>query len=267
MGNKTILILAAHPDDTEFMAGGTIAKFVKDGYEVIEVIATNGERGSFEYGPGELIEIREKEAKEAARALGKKDVIFLRYSDGYLGDIPIIMLREQFIRLIRRFKPSIVFTWDHWAPFEPHPDHRIVAQAVMEALSFSHFPLFYPEHIDEGLKPHLVLERYYFAKENKLCDTVVDITDFVDAKIQSLYAHDSQLRQMIDDLILTLKALDATGEMPAKVDRDNYRGLVELMIKALNGRIGSKAGYAFGEEFRYETAGGPVAEAAMSMLK
>lgn len=266
MGNNVLLIFAAHADDTEFMAGGAIAKFVKGGYDVHEVIVTNNERGSFELDPQKLIHDSEKEAREAARILGKCGVIFLGYSDGMLSDTPINRLREQFIRLIRVYRPQTVMTWDYWAMFEPHPDHRAVAQAAMEALAFSHFPLFHPEHANEGLKPHLVTDRYYFAKDSKICDTVIDITEYVDLKIQALCAHDSQMRLTVDELAANLKALGATDEMLEKMDRNNYRPLVEIMMKIYSADIGKKAGHAFGEEFRFERAGGEIAQAAMNML-
>jgi len=261
------LILTAHPDDTEFMAGGSVAKFAAEGYDVFEVIATNGERGSFELDGETLIETRGREAREAARILGKRDVAFLGYSDGYLGDHPINELREKFIRIIRLRRPQVLMTWDYWAPFEFHPDHRAVAQAAMEALSFSHFPLFHPEHAKEGLKPHLVADRYYFAKEPVLCDTVIDIADFINQKIASLCAHDSQMKLTIDELSLNLKGLGATDAMLAKIDRKNYKPLVEIMIKSMAAGVGRKTGCDFGEEFRFERAGGEIAQAAFQMLK
>lgn len=267
MRESKLLIFAAHPDDTEFMAGGTVAKFVDEGYEVYEVIATNGERGSFELDRETLIRTREREAREAARILGKRDVINLGYSDGYLGDIPLNELREKFMRLIRQYRPAIAMTWDPFGPLEFHPDHRAVAMAAYEALSISHFPLFHPEHFNEGLKPHLVLDRYYFAKEPRLCDKVVDITQYIDKKIESLCAHDSQMKLTIDELTLNLKALGASDSTLKKIDRNNYRGLLEIMIKAMASNAGKKAGYQCGEEFRFERAGGEIAEAAMNLLK
>jgi len=266
MGNKVFLILAAHADDTEFMAGGAVARFVKEGWDVHEVIATNNERGSFELDPQKLIHDSEKDAREAARILGKCGVIFLGYPDGMLSDTPINKLREQFIRLIRVYRPEAVMTWDYWAPFEPHPDHRAVAQAAIEALSFSHFPLFHPEHAREGLKPHLAVDRYFFAKDSKLCNTVIDITEFIDIKIRALLAHDSQMKLTVDELKENLKAMGATDDMLAKMDRNNYGPLVEIMMKIYSAEIGKKAGHAFGEEFRFERAGGEIAQAAMKML-
>ena len=265
MSNQTMLILVAHADDTEFLAGGTVAKFAAEGWEIIEVIATNNERGSFELDRERLIRDSEKEAREAARVLGKKDVIFLGYPDGNLGDTPINALREKFIRLIRQYRPRMVMTFDPWAPFEPHPDHRQVAWAAVEAVMFSHMPLFYPEHKKDGLQPHQVAEVYYFAKETSLANKAFDITAFVDKKIDALCAHDSQMKLTIDELKMSLETLDAKPELSQGLDRNNYKGLLTLMVKAWFGEVGKKHGVPFAEEFRYERAGGPIAEAVMGL--
>jgi len=257
-----VLIFVAHADDTEFLAGGTVAKLADEGHEIVEVITTNNERGTFELSREQIIPQSEDEAKAAARILGKKDVVFLRYSDGMLDDIPTNELREQFMRMIREYKPKIVMTFDPWAPLEPHPDHRKVAFAAVEAVSFSHFPLFHPEHMDSGLEPHLVAEHYYFAKEPVHANKVVDISKYIDKKIDALCAHDCQMKLTIDDLRMSLTAVGAKQEVIDMLDRDNYRPLLEMQVKAHDKDVGAKAGYEFGEQFRYELAGGPIAEMA-----
>lgn len=265
--SQKVLILTAHPDDAEFMAGGTIAKLADEGNEIYEVIATNGSRGSFELDKDTLIKLRQKEAEKAGEILGKKEVFFLGYEDGYLGIVPISELREKFIYWIRRIKPNKVFTWDFWARFEFHPDHRAVAQAGMEALAFSHMPLYHPEHENKGLEPHLVAESFFFAKTPELSDIVVDISKYIDKKIEALCAHDSQMKFTVDELKMDLRAIGADDEMLVKIDRSKYRPAVELMVKAMAGAVGKKAGFEFGEEFRHETAGGEVGRQVLEMLK
>lgn len=258
-----MLILVAHADDTEFLAGGTVAKFASEGWEIIEVITTNNERGSLELDRESLIRASEQEAREAARILGKKEVVFLGYPDGNLGDTPVNVLREKFIRLIRKYRPRLIMTFDPWAPFEPHPDHRAVAWAAVEAVMFSHLPLFHPEHQTEGLKPHQVAEVYYFAKDSSLANLAVDISAFVDKKIEALCAHDSQMKLTLDELKLSLETLGAKPELSQGLDRNHYQGMVTLMVKAWFGEVGKKHGLAFAEEFRRERAGGPIAAAVM----
>ena len=75
-------------------------------------------------------------------------MIPLGYSDGELAfQAPPEKLRGEFMRIIREVKPDIIMTWDPFTPYEGHADHRAVAVAASEAASFSHFPLYYPEHL------------------------------------------------------------------------------------------------------------------------
>ena len=256
MKEGCVLIFAAHADDTEFWAGGTVAKFVSEGREVYEVITTNNERGSFELDSKTLIsQSRDREAREAARILGKKELFFLEYPDGFLGDFPITELREKFMRLIRKLKPRTVITFDPWAPYEPHPDHRAVSFAAVEACSFSHMPLFHPEHAKAGFAPHMVAETYFFAKNPINTNKVVDITPFMDKKIEALCAHESQMKMTIDDIRLSLEAEGADHPILASLDRENYRPILEMGIRSWAEGVGAKAGFEYGEEFRVEQAG------------
>lgn len=256
MSKDCVLIFSAHADDAEFFAGGTIARFVSEGMDVYEVITTNNERGSFELDSVTLVrQSREVEAKKAAQVLGKKGVFFLEYPDGFLADYPINELREKFIKFIRKLRPKIVLTFDPWAKNEPHPDHRMVSVAAMEAVSFANMPLFHAEHKKEGLTPHLVVETYYFAKDSSNANKVIDITEFIDKKVEALCAHDSQMKLFIDDIRLTLEATGENPQMLAVLDRDNYRPLLELAIKAWAQNVGAKSNVQYGEEFRYEKAG------------
>lgn len=253
MNQKRILVITAHADDAEFFAGGTLARFASEGGLIEEIITTDNGRGSFDLDQATLVEqSRKVEARNAADVIGKSDVFFLAYPDGFLGDTPINVLREQYMRHIRRMKPDILMTFDPWAPFEPHPDHRQVAFAAVEAVSFAHMPLFHPEHIDEGFKPHLTPERYYFAKEGAYCNKIVDVSDFIEKKIDALCAHESQMKLTMDDLRMSLEATGTYEGMLSLLDRDNYRPALEMMITTWAGSIGQSAGFEFGEEFRYE---------------
>jgi len=256
MNQGNVLLFTAHADDAEFFAGGTIAKLVAEGYDVYEVITTNNERGSFELDRQTLIaDSRDREAHEAAKVLGKKEIYFLEYPDGFLGDTPLNELREKFMKFVRRLQPSIVMTFDPWAPYESHPDHRAVGMAAVEATGFAHLPLYHPEHLEEGLKPHMTPECYYFAKNGERCNKIVDITDFIDKKIDALCAHDSQMKMTIDDMRMSLEVTGKDLDKLVMLDRENYRPVLEMGIRAWAEQVGAKAGFQYGEEFRYEAAG------------
>src|SRR4051812_8214825 len=82
------LVVTAHPDDSEFGTGGTVAKLVKEGCEVTYVIVTNGNKGSGDRAmtPERLAAIRADEQRNAARTLGVARVEFLGHPDGEVED-------------------------------------------------------------------------------------------------------------------------------------------------------------------------------------
>ncbi len=257
--SKTVLVIVAHADDMEFMAGGTMAKMAHMGYAIHEIIATNNERGTLDPGwsPRFTAEARREEARRGAKVLGvHPDIEFLGYEDGRLSETPLNELRERCMRTIRRIRPDVLFTWDPFAPYEDHQDHRAVALAAMEAASFSHFPLYHPEHGDDGLKPHYVGEQYFFAKVPQDANKAVDISDHVDRKIEALCEHVSQMELTVADLQVQLAASGL--DLPALRDADpnEFRPVIETMIRTWSAGVGRRHGMAFGEEFRRQRFGG-----------
>ncbi len=263
---KRVLVIVAHADDMEFMAGGTIAKMAGLGYEIREVIATNNERGTLDvdWSPRFTAETRREEARAGAKVLGvNPDVEFLGYEDGRLSETPLNELREKCIRAIRTHKPDVLFTWDPFAPYEEHQDHRSVAMAATEAASFSHFPLYHPEHRDEGLMPHYVGERYFFAKVLKDVNKVVDISGYIEKKVKALCAHVCQMEMTVQDLQAQLAASGMDIPALANADPKNYRPILETQIKAWAASVGRRAlrepqgeRIEYGEEFRRTRFGG-----------
>jgi LmbE family N-acetylglucosaminyl deacetylase len=256
---KRVLVIVAHADDMEFMAGGTIAKMAGLGYEVREVIATNNERGTLdpEWSPRFTAETRMEEARRSAAVLGvNTDIEFLGYEDGRLSETPLNELREKCMRAIRRHRPDVVFTWDAWTPYEEHQDHRAVAMAVNEAASFSHFPLYHPEHRDEGLDPHYVGERYFFAKSPRDINKTVDITDFIDRKVDALCEHVCQMEMTVMDLQVALAASRLDISQLRDADPKQFRPIIDAQIRAWAASVGKREGFTFGEEFRRVRFGG-----------
>ncbi len=196
---KTVLCIAAHPDDNEFSVAGTVAKWARQGREIIFVLVTSGDAGTNEPNANleELMQTRERECWEAAKILGVKEIVFLRYRDGVLE--PTLELRRDLTRVIRKYKPDIVMCGDptqRWFGhgYLNHPDHRAVASAALDAV----FPsaetrYIFPELLAEGLEPHKVKE--VFISFGTGADTWVDIADTIDLKCAALKAHVSQIGQ------------------------------------------------------------------------
>jgi len=189
---KLILAIQAHPDDVDFAAGGTIAKFVQQGHEVYYLSATSGNKGSHDRAmtPERLTEIREAEQREAARRLGVSGCRFLRHNDGELE--PNLSLRGEVCRVIREVRPYTIMTFDPWRPYQLHPDHRAISIVALDALIAARDHLFFPEQLRDGLDVARVHEVYLFGAAEP--DTWVDITDTIETKIYAASAHVSQIR-------------------------------------------------------------------------
>lgn len=193
-----VLVVLAHPDDPEFFCGGTVGRWITEGREVHYCLLTRGDKGADEPGQiaQELAETREGEQRAAARVLGVKQVIFLDYEDGYL--VPDLTLRKEVVRVIRKIRPGIVITCDPTnffpnASYINHPDHRAAGQATLDAVfpaarSAMYFPELYEK---EGLLPHKVLQVYVSNAIHP--NTTVDVTDFLNLKLEALHAHKSQI--------------------------------------------------------------------------
>ncbi len=256
---KRVLVFEAHGDDMEFFAGGTIAKFCALGHEVSLVVATDNDKGSFELSAAELRAVRDKEINGAAAVLGIGRVIPLGYSDGDLThQATPDALRGQCMRIIREIKPDIVFTWDPFTTNENHADHRAVAVAASEAATFAHFPLYYPEQIDEGLAPHYVSEQWYFAKAPRGQNKYVDIDGYIDRKIQALYQHEAQMVLTISDMQQSLRASGLNLPWLAQLDPHDFHETIARRMKTAACAVAQRSGLpcTYAEAFRRTRYGG-----------
>jgi LmbE family N-acetylglucosaminyl deacetylase len=194
---RRVLAIAAHPDDIEFGASGSIARWVKEGAQVTYCIVTDGAAGS--NTPDEdlkaLVQTRQAEQCEAAEKVGVSDVIFLGYPDGALQ--PTIELRRDLTRVIRQIKPDRVIVQDPTTIFVEtdyinHPDHRAAGEAAIYAVfpSAETRPIF-PELLAEGHEPHHVTELYLDMSLQP--NTFVDISDTLEQKVAALLCHKSQV--------------------------------------------------------------------------
>lgn len=220
---ERVMVVTAHPDDSEFGAGGTVAKLVKQGCEVTYVIVTNGDKGSSDrtMTPERLAKIREEEQRNAARTLGVERVEFLGYPDGELEDTRD--LRRDITCQIRRWRPDLLIAQNPHRTYNlyaSHRDHRIAAGVVLDCvypLARDHmsFPELLPRY-----EPHKVREIHLMQWENP--HLVVDISDTMDLKLKALACHASQLR-----------------DFPS----------VESRVRERSAQIGTSQGYAYAEAF------------------
>jgi LmbE family N-acetylglucosaminyl deacetylase len=204
---KRVLFIQPHPDDNQIAAGGTIAAMVSRGVEVFELTVLDDRYLDLTY-KGEGLTVRQKEALAAQELLGMKNAGFLDFGDRTKASAREIS--EKIVEVIREVKPDAVFTADPNLENECHEDHIKVANAVKYAVMDATFP-FYPEYIDNKPREDVwtvkTLGFYYTDKPN----TIVDISDFEQLKIDSIRCHKSQPINELEPVIVLLDQQLALG--------------------------------------------------------
>ncbi len=192
---KRVLVVSAHPDDSDFGASGTIASWIKQGIQVSYCICTNGDQGGEESGipVEEMPAVRQKEQRAAGAAIGVTDITFLNYRDGSLE--PTLGLRKDIVRAIRIAQPDRMVIQSPERNWErigaSHPDHLAAGEAAIQAVyPDARNPFAFPDLMDAGFKPWRVKEVWVTAHASP--DHFVDITDYFHLKMATLHAHASQ---------------------------------------------------------------------------
>lgn len=193
MKDRAVYMLAfsPHPVDTEWGIAGTVASLIKQGKEVVYVIATNGNTGSMDpkMKPEVLAKIREGEQLAAAKILGVKEVIFLRHPD--LGLEYTMDFRKEILRLLMEYRPQIVATCDPYQRYLSNRDHRILGQLVMDSVwPAALSPNLYPDLLEKGYQMHRAKEVWLWAPQEP--NFQYDISDTFETKMQAFACHKTQ---------------------------------------------------------------------------
>ena len=196
-----VLVITPHPDDAEFGASGTVAKWAKGGAEVTYVLCTDGGKGTSDRSvtTQKIIEVRDQEQRDACNALGVKNLVTLSYPDGRIEYTDKFL--KDIIRQIRRFKPDVVMAPDFFRKSNWHRDHRVTGQVVADACyPFARDHLHFPELVEqEKLEPHKTRTLMMWGAEEPDC--FIDITETMDRKIAALKAHASQVGNNFEDRV------------------------------------------------------------------
>ncbi len=225
-----MLVVAAHPDDIEFGAGATLARWTGEGATVRYLIATRGEKGSDDPDAdiAAVAARREAEQRAAAAEIGVEGVDFLDEPDGQVQ--ATLALRERITYAVRSFRPEAVMTHDPTVLFVNnewvnHPDHRAVGESTVDAVfPTARDPLNFREHLDAGVGPWKVAELYLWSTNE--ANQIVDIGDTLERKIAALAHHASQFRSFDE---------------------------IARWVRARSEELGERAGYRAAEGFRRVT--------------
>jgi len=173
-----VLVIAPHPDDEVIGCGGSIRLRVERGERVSVAFLTSGELGLKHLPRAKTWEIREAEAKKAAKILGVESLHFLRQPDWMLGD-HVSAAAAALKPLLQQETPAIIYLpHEH----DGHPDHQATPRILRAALRHC-----------RGLKPALLA--YEIWTPLTAHNVTVDISQVMPRKLRALRAHRSQLSE------------------------------------------------------------------------
>lgn len=178
-----ILAFAAHPDDVELSCAGTIIKHVAAGKKVGIVDLTRGELGT-----RGTVEIREREARAATQILGVHIRENLKMRDGFFKNDESHQL--EVIRMIRKYQPEILIGN---AVRDRHPDHGRAAQLIEEASFLSGLRMIRTLEDNSEQEPWRPKVIYHYIQDHWIePDVLIDVSDFMEKKMESIRAFQSQ---------------------------------------------------------------------------
>lgn len=226
------LVVTAHPDDVEFAAAGTLARWADEGAAITICLVTDGSSGTQER---ELIgrklnETRVSETERAAAIIGAREVVWLGYPDGYVEYT--LDLRRDISRVFRRFRPHRFLVMDPTPTIEDrfinHPDHRAVGQASLDVtVTGGTTPGIFPELLEEGLEPWRGLRELWIMGP-EAGPVAVDISDTLQRKVDALLCHQSQIGGDADQVVGWVRQWTAkAGEPHGYANAETFRVIRE----------------------------------------
>lgn len=227
---KVVLGVAAHPDDLEFAAAGSMAKFIAEGAEGYYLILTNANKGTSDrsVSPEKLRDTRREEQRAAGKLLGLKDVFFAEFEDGCLECN--LEVKRDIVQIIRQVKPDVVVTLDPAFTYSSelgiinHPDHRAAGQATLDAVyPLARDHLSFPELLAKGFEPHKTLTVLLSNPDNH--NFYIDISDHLETKLAALRCHSSQFGDA-DQVCNYVKSL--ASKAGSKVGSNYAEGFVRI---------------------------------------
>lgn len=181
---KVLAVIQPHCDDTPGYAAGTVAKLIYEGYTGYLIRTSNDDAAGSGNSLGERVLNNEKDNEAVAKVLGLKKTYDLNYQNHRMDEYNIQDIKCRLIFLFRLLKIDTLICYDPCGLYEENPDHYVTAKAVEAARWMAETRTDYPEQL-EVVEPHLVTDMYYYARGPQLVNRVVDISNFIDVKVES----------------------------------------------------------------------------------
>lgn len=194
---STALAIIAHPDDMEYGAASAVARWTEQGKTIGYLLVTQGEAGINTMDPAEVGPLRMAEQVASCAVVGVDDVEFLSHPDGLVEGG--VALRRDLTTAIRARKPDVLLGVNHhdsWGgPSWNHVDHRVVGRAVLDAARDAGNTWLFPEAGDRwgGV-------RFVAMAGSPHATHGVDVTDHLDAGVESLRCHETYLAHLDGDM-------------------------------------------------------------------
>jgi LmbE family N-acetylglucosaminyl deacetylase len=253
----TVLVVSPHADDAALFCGGTLRLMANRGARIVLLRVTDDRYDSVGLTVDETIAANTRDLRTAARLIGVDEIVELGWRTDHLADTSEVALRERFIYHIRRVRPYAVLSFDPYGAYhEDNQDHVRVAQAVDESFWTAQFDKHHPEHFAEGLAPHGVYERWYFARRLTEVTTAIDISETLPVKIEAALAHSTMLRHYAHQLVLQARTAGHAIPLAESAAAGDLRPLLEPLLTAGARATGARHGLPAAEEFRVVRFGG-----------
>ena len=245
-----VLVIGAHPDDPDFVCGGTAVLWAAAGHVVKFVSTTSGDTGHHAIGGIELARRRLAEARSSASLAG---VVEYQILDNHTGELePSVANRRALIRLIREFAPDLVLSH---RPYDYHPDHRATGQLVMD----SSYILTVPNMV--ALTDALPRQPVILSLEDTFtrpcpfqADVVVGIDAAIERKLDMLHRHVSQVYEWLPFNQGVLDQVPAGDADRRRWLADRYRARFEDPARRYREKLVERYGAERGKAIRYAEA-------------
>ena len=249
---KVLAAIQPHADDIPIFAAGTVAKLLDEGYTGYLIRTTNDDMA----GRGSIAETalsNERDVKRLVEVMGLKRDFSLNYGNHEMDGISRPELRSRLIFLFRLLKVDTVVCYDPWGHYEENPDHYVTAQCVEAACWMAGMDKDYPEQLAAGIQPHGVREKYYFARGPQLVNRAVDITSYVERKIDANLVNKTQGPAGENGARLRADLAARHLKLPLLGGDDNTanREYIRQFVLQRDRDAGKKYGVAYAEEFHY----------------
>jgi LmbE family N-acetylglucosaminyl deacetylase len=272
---KVLAVIQPHCDDIAYFAAGTVAKLIHEGYRGYLIRITNDDAAGAGNSPGERILNNERSNEAFSKCMGFEKVYDLGYRNHRMDEYNIQEIKGRLIFLFRLLKVDTIISFDPWDHYEENPDHYVTARAVEAARWMAGMNTDYPEQM-EVVEPHAVTERYYYARGPQVVNRVVDISNFIDKKVEASRVMVSQGAGGKAGSVLRKRLAEEGRKLPILGNDDytaDFNYIKELMLdkysEVLRGvpsdrKIGEKYGLEWAEQFRHFGTDSPGLEEYIS---